>query len=501
MTYLARTALSSLALCAALSSPALAQQNDDDTLIIALGSDVNTLDPHMTASVGTDLSVASHFYPALVIRGPDMKLQGEVATSWEAVDDLTWRFTLNPDAVFANGEPIDAEAVKANLERVTDPERKSRISSWFRVISEVNVIDATTIELKTETPSAALADQLSMFFLVPPAWAAENNPANEVSAGGRYILTERVPGSSITMEANPDYWGEEPPFQTVIFQIIPETAAQSAALRAGEVDFIEGFPVNEVELLSAEDGIEADAISSTRSAFLKINTFKPPMDNKLFRQALNYAVDKEAIAQSLYGGAAEVSACQWMTDDYFGFNADLEPYPYDPERAMELIAESGVDLSEPLTFEVPVGVYVQGEEASQVIAAMFEAVGVPTTLNEMSFGAFMEKHVPAKDLGQMAYLTYAWATLDADGILGLTEPGTAYDYWNNAEFGEYFNEGRSSTDPEVRMEAYRKATEVMCDDAPAVFLYAQPVTYALSDAVTWEARGDDWKRAWDFAPN
>src|SRR5690606_19284354 len=105
------------------------------------------------------------------------------ASAWEAVDDLTWRFTLNPKAAFMNGEKLDAAAVKANVERVKDPARKSRIATWFNPITEVNVIDELTVEFKTDKPYATLADQLSMFFLLPPKWAAENDPALSTMSG------------------------------------------------------------------------------------------------------------------------------------------------------------------------------------------------------------------------------------------------------------------------------------------------------------------------------
>ena len=486
-----------LALSAAM--PALAApQNDAATLIIALSGDVNTLDPHMTASIGSDLSVASHIYPALVLRGPDMKLRGDVATEWAAVDDQTWRFTLNPAAKFADGEKIDAAAVKWNMERVMDPAKKSRIASWFAPIAEINVIDPTTLEIRTKTPFPALPDQLSMFFLLPPDWAGTNDPATTTTSGGPYMIAERVPGSSITLKPNPDYWGETPKFETVVFEVIPEDAARAAALRAGEIDFAKGIALTEVKRLDAEPGVTAGAIPSSRMAFLKINTRKAPMENKAFRQALNYAVDKEAIAEVIFDGYTQPANCQILTPDYSGYNPDLKPYPYDPDKAQELLKASGVDLGQEIELEVPTATYVQGSEAVQAIASQLEEVGLKVRITEMSFGSFMDKQIKAKDLAQLAYLTYAWPTLDADGMLSLFTPGNAYDYWDSEPFGQIVAEGRSTTDPAKRTEIYKRATELMCEEAPIVFLFDQPVSYAVRDDLTWHARGDDWVRAWDF---
>ncbi|WP_273692049.1 ABC transporter substrate-binding protein [Ketogulonicigenium vulgare] len=498
MTRLWASALSSLALAAAFAAPAAAQ---DRTLVMALSGDVSTLDPHMTASIGSDLSVASHIYPSLVLRGPDMALQANAATSWEATDDYTWVFHLNPEAKFINGEVLDAAAVKANIERVTNPELNSRIASWFTNISEVNVIDAQTVEMKTAIPYPALADQLSMFFLLPPQWMNDVNPALETTSGGPYVMTNRVPGSSITLEANADYWGAAPAFDRVEIRIIPEDAARVAALRAGEIDFADKIPVSEVEGLDAAPNLTAGSVPATRTTFLKINTEKEPMESLALRQALNYAVDKEVITEALFNGMASVANCQLLTDQYFGYNPDLEPYPYDPERAIALLEESGIDTSQTIELEVPVGTYLQGDEVAQAVQMMFTDIGLNIEIVEMSFGAYQDKHIKAHDVGRLSLLSYAWPTIDADGLLGLAEGGNPYAFWHNDEFDGYLAAGRASTDPAVRQEAYNQATALMCEQAPFVFLYEQPVTYATSDEVTWQARGDDWKRAMDFVPN
>ncbi len=471
-----------------------------EEVTIALRVQVNTFDPHKTATVGSDLSVLSHIYPALLLRGTDLELQPSVATSWEVVDDNTWRFTLREGATFANGEPINAETVKWNIERVLDPEQKARIAGWFKPIDKVEAVSDTVVEIHTSTPFPALADQLSMFLMLPPQWASEHDPATETMSGGMYVVSENVPGDHVTLTANPDYWGDAPAFDTVTFRTIPEESSRIAALLAGEVDLITGIPATEIERVDAADNVSAGAVSATRSIFVKFNTFLPPLDNKIFRQALNYAVDKDAIADVIFGSRAEVSSCQVMTPDYFGYNPDLEPYPYDPDKARELLAESGVDLSQPLQFDIPSNQYLQGTEVSEVVAAQLGEVGVTVNLTEIEFGAYLDKYVRSDKLEQTSLLGQAWPTIDADGMLGLFKGGTIYAYWDDPDFVAALDEGGSTTDAEARLAAYKKATEIMCDEAPVIFLYAQPATYGLSDRVTWTPRGDDWVRAFDMAP-
>ncbi len=487
---------SSTILAAGLAMPAAAMD-----LTIAQTSAINTLDPHASASVGLDLSVLSHIYPTLILREPSFDLVPSLATSWEPVDDLTWKFSLVPGATFANGEALDAEAVKWNIARVTNPDKAMRISSWFKSIDAVEVQSPTEFLIKTSIPFPALPAQLSMFMLLPPEWAQSHDPVTETMSGFRYKVTDYQPGDHITLEPNETYWGETgAQFDSVTFRVIPETATRIASLIAGEVDMINKIPATEIERVDATDGASAGSVDSTRSIFIKFNTEQAPLDNKLFRQALNYAVDKDLIVEALFDGQANVSNCQVMTPNYFGYNPDLKPYPYDPEKARALLAESGVDLSETIEFELPTSRYLQGEEVTQAVAQMFSDVGLKTEIRPMEFGAYLKKYRKAHELGRLSLLGQAWATIDADGLLTLFKPGNQYSYWNDESFDAQLIAGTTTTDIAEREAAYKKATEIMCDEAPVVFLYAQPATYGVSDRVTYTPRGDDWMRAFDMTP-
>lgn len=494
-----RRFLAALLLSSAATAPALAQSND--TIVIALPTALTTLDPHMTATVGTDLSVLSHIYPGLLTRGADLKLKPDLALSWEPVNDTTWRFKLKPGATFENGEKLDAAAVKWNIDRVLDAKVGARIRAWFGAVKAVNAVDETTVDIETTAPYPALADQLSMFLLLPPKWAASNDPAKATLSGGPYKLTENVPGDHVTLEQNPAYKGAlSAPFKKINFRIIPEVSSRIAALNAREVDFIGGIPVSEIDRINKAGNAKADSVESTRTAFLKLNLEKKPMENKLLRQALNYGVDKEAIVSAIFGGRAPVAPCQLMTSAYFGFNPDLKAYPYDPAKAKALIKQSGIDTNQTIELEIPVAVYLNATEVVQAMASGYEELGLKVKITELDFGAFMTKQTRAHDLAQMAFLTYAWPTLDADGLLTLSAPGNVYDYWNDKPFGKLLDEARSTTNKARRIELYKQATARMCEEAAMVFLYVQPVTYGLSKRVTWHARGDDWVRAFDFAP-
>ena len=501
MSRQAVAAASAIVFSAWLSvSPGASAQANPKELVIAMPANINTLDPHQTATVETDLSVISHLYQPLVIRGADMKLKPVVAKSWKAVNDTTWQFELASGITFPNGEKLDASAVKWNIERVLDPKTAARIKAWFDPIKEVKVLSPTRLEIVTKEPYPALIDQLSMFFLLPPKWASENNPSRVALGTGPYDLKQFVSGDRIVLEAKKNYQGaDKPTFERVIIRPIPEEASRVAAVMAGEVDMASGILPTEIARINASGKAKAAWLPGTRTVFVKFNTLKPPLkDNVALRQAINYAIDKQGIIKSVLADTAKPSQCQVLTPDYFGYNADLKPYPFDPAKARELIAKSGYNASQVLEFEIPLGRYQQSQEIGQAIAAQLEEVGIKSKLVEMEFGAWLNKYRKLGNLGSLAYMGQGWPTLDADGFLTLFEPGNEYAYWADAKFGALIKEARATVDPAKRQALYKQATDVMCKEAPVAFLWAQPFTYVLSNRVKWTPRGDEWIRATDI---
>ena len=472
-----------------------------EEVVIGIWTDVNTLDPAKTATVGTDLSVISHLYTPLIIRGPDFKLKPAFAKSWKAIDDTTWSFQLQSWVKCPDGEPLDANTVKWNIERILDPAFKARVASWFKPIKEVRVKSATEVEIVTGKPYPALPAQLSTLFLLPPKWTGQHNLALEAMGTGPYDLVEFVSGDHITLKAKADYWGEKPAYDTVVFRPIPEEATRTAAVLAGDADVVLGVPASEIARLNESGKVKAGAVPSTRSMFVKFNTLKAPFkDNATLRQAFNYAVDKKAIIDAILGGLVPQSQCQVLMDGYFGYNPDLKPYPFDPAKAKELLAKAGHASGLTVELEVPTGRYLAASEIGQAVASMLENVGVHVSIKEMQFGPWLAKYREAGDLGQMAYLGQAWPTLDADGLLTLFEPGNKYAYWDDKAFGDLLAEARATTNEGKRVELYAQATKLMCEQAPVIFLFNQPTTYAHSKDVAWTPRGDDWIRAFDMKP-
>jgi len=468
-----------------------------EKLTIALVANVNTLDPRQTVTATTDLSVISHLYSSLVIRSADMKINPSLAKSWETPDDLTWRFHLVPGVQFPDGEKLDAAAVKWNIDNILDPATKSRVKIWYQAIKEVRVVDPATVDIITEKPFPALLDQLSMMFLLPPEWTGKNNPANAAMGTGPYDLVDFKSGDHLTLKAKKDYWGEKPQFDEVVFRVMPEDSSRIAALLSGDVDLITSFPPSEIDRINKSGKADAGAGPSARAMLVKLNTLIPPFKgNTKLRVALNYAVDRKAINDSLWNGLGELAACQVLSKDYFGFDPDLKPYAYDPAKAKQLVAEAGYPDGLDITLQVPQGRYLQSNEIAQVVAAQLGDIGVRAKIIEMQFGEFMKEYVPGK-LGPAAYMGLTFPTLDGDGQLRYFHPGYTPGTYDNAKFGELVDKASSTLDRDARLKLYKEAAETMCKDPPVIFMFFQPVTYGESSRVKWQARGDDWIRAYD----
>jgi peptide/nickel transport system substrate-binding protein len=470
-------------------------------LTIALATNVNTLDPDKSTTVATDLSVAAHIYTPLVDRGPDLKLRPGLATKWEAVSDTVWRFTLREGVTFSNGEKLDAAAVKWNVERVLDPKTAARNKPWFAAIAEVKVISPSVVEFVTKVAYPDLPAQMSMFFLMPPKWTTENNASVAALGSGPYELVRFASGDRIVLKARKDYWGEKPAFDNVTFRIIPEDSARIAALMAGDVDLITGFPTSEIARIKSGGKFDAGAVPSTRIMFIKLNALRPPFkDNPKLWRAINLAIDRKAINDGLLDGLAQISACQPLSPAYFGFNPDLKPMPYDPAQAKRLLAEAGFANGLTIDLEVPTGRYLQASDIAQVVATQLNDIGIMVKLREMEFGAWLNKYIVGRDLGDSAYFGLAWPTLDAGGLLNFWEKEHSQAYWDNESFTAEAKAARSTNDVAKRTALYKKLTRQLCEDSPTVFMFFTPITYAQSKAVAWQPRGDDWVRAIDVNP-
>jgi len=455
------------------------------TLVYVLPSDIVSFDPHATRELVSGV-VNAQMFDYLTRLDENGQAQPSLAKSWEiSEDNLTWTFHLQEGVTFHDGTPLTAEAVKINLDRILSPDSTLPSKRLLTGIQEVNAIDDSTLEIVTEFPFGPLPQNLSHYSLgiISPA-ALEKYDDQELAqhpvGSGPFKFVSYTPSESIVLERNEDYWNGAPYLDEVIFKPVPEPATRVVMLETGEADVVTKIPAVEVERLSAVEGIRVDVVPFNRVFYVMLHNQKPPTDNVLVRQALNYAIDKEAIAQNVFQGLVK-PATGPISSKVFGY-AETPRYEYNPEKARELLAEAGYADGLTLTFLVPQGRYLGGEEAATLIQAYLADVGVTAEMEVLEWAAYLDEidKPPEEARFHMAFIGFSPSTNDADWMLfthyhcdSMAPASNNSTYTCDPELDELLEAGRFTIDPEERKAIYAQVLERIVSSARDIYLFEE----------------------------
>ncbi|NLG87477.1 MAG: ABC transporter substrate-binding protein [Firmicutes bacterium] len=480
---------------AGCSKPAETGKSEDTKpLVIAMSKEAATLDMHQ--GVGTyTASVLFHLYDALTWRTPEGNVEPKLAESYKALDDTTWEFKLRKDVKFHNGEPFTAEAVKYNVERIQNPEYKSRLAGDFAMIERVDVIDENTVHIVTKRPYPGLPLRLTYLGMVPPKYTAEVGDAEfaEKPVGtGPYKFVEWVHGEKIVLEANEDYFLGAPKIKQVIFKTIPEDGTRMVALETGEADIITQVPPSELKRLESKEGLSVVSGPTTRAIFVGLDTLKGgPLAKKEVRQALNYAVNREQIVDTILQGLGKPVA-NLVLPQFDGYAEDIAPYPYDPEKAKELLAAAGYPDGFSTSLAVVPGSVEGVKEVAEAIAADLGQVGVKVEVKTMEAARQLQLELEHKtDPMFMSGLGGPYA--DAELLIRIsTGTGQRYSNYSNPELDALVEKAASCMDDAQRDELWREVQLKLMDEAPLLYLYQRYAGYGVRDRVKgWQPRLDE----------
>lgn len=477
-------------------SPAAQEPATSKEIVVAVGVDATSMDPAMSTNI-TDKHVATAIFDTLLIRDNDMTVQPNVAVRWEAVDPLTWEFELRPGITFTNGEPLNAEAVKFTIDRILDPDFNAPSFAQFTAIERVDVIDELTVHIVTSEPYPVLPAVMAELWIVPPGYVQEVGKeafGQQPIGSGPFKLVDWVRDEHIILEANPDYWNGAPNLSRVTFKPVPEQGARITMLQAGDAHIVAGIPPYMVAQLESHPDIRIATAPGARSYFVGINTLADsPLKDPKVRQALNYAVDVETIIDTTLEGYGQRLA-SLLTPRQVGFDPDLEAYPYDPDRARQLLAEAGYPDGFTVRFEAPNGRYPMDREVAQTIAGQLEQIGLDVDLQVMEWGTYVNqfREKPEEEMAPLYFLGWSIPTFDADAILfALARPGQTYSRYHNPEVADLLLEARYEIDAERRVQLYHEALAIMREDAPFIWLYQMDDIYGIRADVDWEPRSDE----------
>ncbi|MGM0419789.1 MAG: glutathione ABC transporter substrate-binding protein [Bacillota bacterium] len=458
-------------------------------LTVAQGADAVTLDPHGENDQPSS-RVRSQIYETLVNMDTDLNLGPGLATDWEQIDDTTWEFELREGVTFHNGNEFTAEDAKFTLERLADPETGADGAHIVDFLDSVEIVDEYTIRIHSEYPFGPLITHLShpvtgMLNKEAVEEAGADYGTTTVVGSGPFEFVEWSTGSYIELQRYEDYWGENAEAETLTFRAIPENTVRAIEVETGGVDIAYAIAPTDEERLEEADGVYLDEYDTLSTHYIGFNVQKEPYDDVKVRKAINHAIDIDAIVEYVYTGQA-VRASSPISDNVWGANTDLEPYSYDPELAETLLAEAGYEDGFTTTLwtnDNPLRMQI-----AEMVQSDLNKIGIDVEIEVLEWGTYLEE--TGNGNHDMFILGWVAVTGDADyGLYALFHEdsfGSAGNrtFWADPRVNELLDKGRTSGDPEERMEVYHEAQEIIRDEAPWVFLIHTSEVNALRDNVS-----------------
>ncbi len=472
-----------------------------DTVTLATATDQNFMDGQMN---NTNDKVLRTVYSSLVKRNSDNEIVGDLAESWEVSDDnLTWTFHLRQGVKFHNGKEFTAADVKASYDRLLNKENPVRYTSTMSFITSVTVVDTYTVEMYTENPSPAMLANLChrANLILDADYIAQYGAdlgltAESCNGTGPYVLKEWDMGERMVFESFADYFEGEAPTKNFIIEVMPEASSRAMALEMGEVDIADGCSsIDVLRFLEDEnDGITVNFYTYQGLHGFQFNCAHPIISNTLIRQAISYAIDRQAIIDALYAPLGEYCATAPLSEVVWGYY-DFGVIEQDQEKAKALMAEAGY----PDGFEFSIMVYEgynQGLASAEMIVAQLAEVGITATIEVVDNAGFKSalgnRTYPGDNFSWgMFIMGYGPGSLDADeGLrrIWLTSPtgnnDNNYGWYSNATVDELLTAAAIEMDEDARKEMYKEAMQLLYIDDPAsVFTNQRRLVYCMSDKV------------------
>lgn len=438
---------------------------------------------------------------ALLNRDPKSnELVGELATSWEQTNDVTWRFHLRQGVMFHNGEPLNAEVAAFGINYTWSPKNNFQIYQYVGPDMKATAIDEFTVDVVTEAPDPILPSRL--YFSPLPSMkqvkeAPDTLPDTPIGTGP-YVFKEWSRGQYIRMDANPDWWGltaddalGQVSIQEAEFVFRGESAVRAAMVVANEAQF--------ARFLSPEDCAttpQCTTASSVETIFLRLDTMHPAMSDIRIRKAIGLAVDKQAVAEQLFGGGEPAS--QLVGPSATGYNPDLKPYPYDPDQAKQLVAAAkadGVPVDAPITVATRQGIYLRNDEFAEYVASQFNDAGLSAHSEVIEIAQYNEQydinyHDVPKDRG--------WIATNPHGneIMDVSSTAQAYyscDGGSSTYCNPKLDKALAAAIPltgDERQKALADVTRMFYEDYGAIPIIHMPLNYGLAANVEWKPRLD-----------
>jgi peptide/nickel transport system substrate-binding protein len=456
-----------------------AQNAGNSSLVVAVSAIGNTLDAAVANF--TNVTVAmDHVYDRIINFDENFEFIPGVAESWEFTDSTTFTLTVGEGFVFHNGAPLTPQDVVFSVERLRNV---PRLASLMANIASTEVtgerqVTITLAEQNSSTIRTLMAE--AHVFNEAYSTAADTDPANRPVGTGPYLVTNFVPGGALELEAWADYPPGPAALRNISFKGIEENTNRYIAVETGEAQFaVTSFQ----DLVRAESNSRLDVIQqkTTNTAFISMNTLKPPFDNTNVRRAMAYATDKEGLA-IIQGGSAVIDS---MTPDMFvTYYASPELPRFDLEKARQLLEAEGYGPANPLRFET--WTYGANTSVAETYQALLSAIGVEMSIKNLEFGVFLE----GMARGEYQMLSGSWNNTSGDPLSALE------NYWSgsygsrnisffaNERADELYELAKATVDEEVLKAAAREVQDIAAAEMPIIPTFSSLAIYAFDSRLT-----------------
>jgi peptide/nickel transport system substrate-binding protein len=457
-------------------------------LVAALSAEPDQLDPHKTTAYAS-FQVLENVYDTLVQPDENLDMAPALAESWETSDDqLTWTFTLREGVTFHNGDELTADDVVYSYNRIIDEELANAYR--FDAVESVEAADDQTVEITLNRAAPNLLAQIGAFkgmAIVHEENVTSGDVTRNPIGTGPFSLDSYTSGDSITLNANQDYWDGAPDLGSVRFTFVSEPSVALANLQSDQVQWTDNLPPQQVESLEGGGDVEIGRVPSNDYWYFATNQAREPFDDPRVRQALAWAIDREAITDAAKFGLATVN--QTAIPETSKWYHDYAPYDQDADRARQLLQQAG---AENLTVDMMVtNEFPETIQAAQVMADQLSEVGVRLNIRTEDFATWLDE----QSQGNFDAFMLGWlGNIDPDDFYYSQHHSSGsnnYQKYDNPELDDLLDRARTETDEDARKDLYDQAAETIVDDASYTYLYNPEVVQGWSsDLQGYEVRGD-----------
>ncbi len=429
----------------------------------------------------------SAVYDGLIKFDAQGTMRSWLAVSWENVDQVTWRFTLRDGVTFSNGKPLTSDAIVNTVDWLTSPpSARDGVRGEIPFLKSVRVIDDLTADVVTTIPVPIMPRfSGSLVMAEPDAFRAlghQGYAENPVGTGPFKVDEWR--SNRISLSAFRESW-RPAKFDRLEVLAMPSISGRVQALLAGQVDVALTLGPDERTTIEGAGHRLLSWVDPSVTAVSFITTNEGPVQNMKVRQALNYAVNKEAIIENLFDSST-VAATQGVSHQAYGYNPDLEPYPFDPDRAQTMLDEEG--FGNGFTFELITQIGMGSQSlVFQQVAADLARVGVIMEIRQLPASAYLDAVLREADHGGAnahATIWPAWPIFDALRPLLMHSCQRQPPWHCDRNIQPKIDEALVEWDPERGLELRHELMAYYRETAPAIFLYETPEFVGLSKRVT-----------------